>query len=194
METTPDLPIEHRDPRTLTPHPDNYRGHPDAQVEAIARNISDLGMYRPVVVTTEGVVLAGHGVTLAAAKLDLETIPVYVFEGTEAAAKRLMVADNELSRGAEDSEETLAALLGEIAESYGDLRGTGWSEDALAELVAEIEEGGYTPNITPEVKLIEYTDDEIEHAADGLKEKMRDGQQLKEVVCPYCSKEFYLDE
>lgn len=175
MEPAPDLPIEHRDPRTLTPHPENYRSHPDAQVEAIAQNISDLGMYSPVVIDTQDRILAGHGVTLGCISLQLETIPVYVFEGTEAAAKRLMVADNELSRGAEDSEEALAALLGEVAESYGDLRGTGWSKDALEELVAEIDAGDdFDPDA---VEFPEY-DENI------------DTSGIRYATCPECGHEF----
>jgi len=164
METTPDLPIEHRDPRTLTPHPRNPRGHPQAQVDDIARNITDLGIYGPIVVQPDGTILKGHGMTLAAISLGLETVPVVLFNGTDAQAIRLMVADNELSRGAEDSEETLAALLGEIAESYGDLRGTGWSEDALAELVAEIEDAEHEEVEIPE-EFPEYDPEgmEFEH-------------------------------
>jgi len=102
--------------------------------------------------------------TLAAISLGLETVPVVLFNGTDAQALRLMVADNELSRGAEDSEETLAALLGEIAESYGDLRGTGWSEDALAELVAEIEDAEHEEVEIPE-EFPEYDPEgmEFEH-------------------------------
>lgn len=141
LELTPDLPdtldasdytVEQRDPRSLQPHPQNYRRHPEEQVAEIARNIRDLGLYRPVIIREDGTILAGHGITLACIELGMATIPVYVFGGSEAQARRLLVADNELPRLAEDDDRALAELLKEVSQDYGDLRGTGWDEEKLA--------------------------------------------------------------
>lgn len=132
------------DPRTLKPNPENYRAHPQEQIAEIAASLRAFGQYRNVVARPDGTILAGHGVVEAAIAEGRETIAVFVFDGTDAEARRLMVADNELSRGAEDDERALHALLNEINRDFGDLAGTGWSdaehEARLAELAAELQE------------------------------------------------------
>lgn len=137
----PPLIIEYRDPRELAANPANYRHHPPEQISEIKRSLQDLGQYRNVVCRPDGTLLAGHGVVQAAIDLGWEQIAVHVFAGSEAKARRLMVADNELARGAEDDERALHALLNEIDRDFGDLAGTGWSdaehEARLAELAAE---------------------------------------------------------
>ena len=137
----PPLTIEFRDPRTLQANEANYRHHPREQIADIQRSLRDLGQYRNVVVREDGVLLAGHGVVQAACEMGWTEIAVHVFRGTEAQARLLMVVDNEVSRGAEDDERALHALLNEINRDFGDLQGTGWTdaehEARLAELAAE---------------------------------------------------------
>lgn len=88
------------DPRTLKPNPENYRGHPQEQIAEIATSLRDLGQFKNVVVRPDGTILAGHGVVQAAIDLGWEQIAVHVFTGTDAEARRLMVADNEHIRDA----------------------------------------------------------------------------------------------
>lgn len=107
------------DPRTLKPNPENYRAHPPAQVADIGASLRAFGQYRNVVARPDGTILAGHGVVAAAIAEGRETIAVFEFEGTDAEARRLMVADNELSRGAEDDDRALAELLSSIATDFG---------------------------------------------------------------------------
>ena len=129
------------DPRTLKPNPENYRGHPQEQIAEIATSLRDLGQFKNVVVRPDGTILAGHGVVQAAIAEGVPVVWGFIFEGTDAEARRLMVADNELSRGAEDDDRALAELLSSIATDFGDLAGTGWSdaeyEAVLAQLAAE---------------------------------------------------------
>lgn len=164
--------IEYRDPTTLTPHPQNYRAHPPEQVAEICKSIRASGQYKNVVVNTEGQILAGHGIVQACIEMGLSEVAVHVFDGTEAEQRRLMVADNELSRMAEDDERSLMSLLREIGEDFGDLRGTGWDEqemqDRLNELAAEDFEGK-VPDEFPE-----YNPEEMEF----------------EHVCPKCGYEW----
>ena len=47
---------------SLRPHPHNYRRHPEEQVEAIAASLKQFGQYRPIVVSSDGYILAGEGV------------------------------------------------------------------------------------------------------------------------------------
>jgi hypothetical protein len=115
----------------LQAHPQNYRAHPPEQVSAIKASLTRLGQFRAVVVNTEDTILAGHGVVQAAQELGWTEITVHVFEGDEAEQRLVMVADNELSRKAEDDDQLLMELLREL----DDLSGTGWTRDEVDAMV-----------------------------------------------------------
>jgi hypothetical protein len=124
---------------SIKPHPRNYRGHPDAQVQAIRHSLDQFGQYRPVVVSSDGVILAGHGVWLARKAQGEKTIDEVRmdFPADDQRAEKLMVADNELARGAEDDQAQLAALLADIQRTDG-LDGTGWDDGALDALIGNM--------------------------------------------------------
>jgi hypothetical protein len=125
----------------LTANPENYRSHPDAQLEHLQQSLREFGWYKNVVVTPQGVVLAGHGIIAAAKAEGLAAVPVHVFRGTEAEARKLMVADNEASRLAEDDGEQLSQLLAAIAaDSESGLVGTGHDDASLAALLETLAE------------------------------------------------------
>jgi ParB-like chromosome segregation protein Spo0J len=119
------------------PNPENAREHPPAQVADIGTSLEEFSQYRNVVARQDGTLLAGHGVVQAALAVGMKELAVHVFEGTDEQARKLMVADNGLSRMAVDDQAALAALLEQIAADSG-LAGTGFDEDALAKLVAEM--------------------------------------------------------
>lgn len=123
---------------SLQANPDNYRHHPERQVEQLRISLREHGQYKNVVITPEGVILAGHGVVQAAAELDWQTIAVHVFDGTEEQQRKLMVADNELSRMAVDDDAQLSQLLSAIQAETG-LEGTGFDDEGLAALLAEVD-------------------------------------------------------
>ena len=56
----------------LTPHPQNYRDHPQDQIAHIVRSIEEHGFYRNVVVAKDNTILAGHGVVQAAQQLGMK--------------------------------------------------------------------------------------------------------------------------
>lgn len=148
METV-NLPISE-----LTANPKNYRAHPSAQVDALRASLRANGVYRNVVASSDKVLLAGHGVVEAAKAEGLTELPVVIlpFAHTDPRAERVLVADNELQRGAEDDETALAALLADLQRTTG-LEGTGWDDGALDTLIAglQAEEFGKTPlDYTPQ--------------------------------------------
>ena len=121
---------------SLQPHPRNYREHPDDQLEHIIESIKEYGFYRNVVVSSDNVILAGHGVVQAATKMGLEDVPVVRVESgsTEPKALKLLAADNTVSHLAEDNDRVLTELLKELSED-DDLLGTGYDDQMLAALV-----------------------------------------------------------
>ncbi len=128
----------------LTANPDNYRAHPEAQVAHLQQSLRELGVFKNVVARPDGTLLAGHGVLAAAVAEGLKTLPVFVFDGDDAAARKLMVTDNEVSRLAEDDDGQLTQLL-ESIQAEGDLLGTG-HEDTDLSLLLDLTDEEFVPD------------------------------------------------
>jgi hypothetical protein len=126
------------DPRTLTPHPRNYRRHPMSQLRHIIDSIESHGFYRNVVVAKDLTILAGHGVTEAAIEMGLAKIPVIKMdiEPDDLRAIKLLTGDNEISNLSEVNDRLLTELLKEVmGEQELGLTGTGYDADQLASLL-----------------------------------------------------------
>ena len=63
------------------PYARNARKISDAAVAKVAASIKEFGFRQPIVVDTEGVIVAGHTRLLAARKLGLTEVPVHVATG-----------------------------------------------------------------------------------------------------------------
>lgn len=122
----------------LKPHPRNYQKHPEEQLAHIEASIREHGFYRNVVVARDNTILAGHGVTEAAIRMGLETIPVIRLDidPNSPAAIKVMVSDNEINNLAEVNDRELTELLRTLVnDNEIDLLGTGFNEEQLAALV-----------------------------------------------------------
>ena len=133
-EGTTDFQLETWPLDKLTANPENYRAHPPEQLAHIKHSLGKLGQFKNVVATPEGLLLAGHGVVEAARELGWETLAVHVFDGTKAEQRLLMIADNEISRRADDDDRALTELLKELNTDIG-LEGTGYDEQILSALL-----------------------------------------------------------
>jgi len=89
-----------------------------------------------VVIAKEGTILAGHGVVEASRRVGLTEIPVIRLnvDPDSVGAKKVLTGDNYLSHFAEDDDRALTEMLKEIND-MGDLEGTGFDEQMLANLV-----------------------------------------------------------
>ena len=119
----------------LKPHPKNYKHHPDDQLKHIINSIEVNGIYRNIVISKDGYILAGHGVVQALNKMEVKEVPVYRLEilHTEAQALKIVIGDNEIGHLAETDNRMLTNLLKEINDEE-DLLGTGFDEMMLANL------------------------------------------------------------
>jgi hypothetical protein len=129
------IPEEMVQVSSLKPHPENYRSHPAGQLAHIEESLKQHGVYRNVVVARDGTLLAGHGVIEAARKLGLKTIAVKRLNiaPDSPQALKILAADNELGRFAEDNDRALSEILKRIAkEDPLGLLGTGYDEKQLA--------------------------------------------------------------
>ncbi len=116
----------------LIPNARNARTHSEAQVDQIAASIREWGWTTPVLVSEEGMIIAGHGRVRAARKLGLSEVPVMQAIGwTKAQIQAYALADNRLALDA------------------------GWDEAMVALEIAELQEGGF------DIELIGFTGSEI---------------------------------
>jgi len=130
------LTVQTRAIADLRPHPLNYRRHGPEQLEVLRRSLRDHGLQKPVVVTPDGTILAGHGLVEAAKAEGWTEIAVHVYDGPHPDA--FVVADNYSASLAVDDEQALADLLQRL-EADGELAASGYQEDDLAELLARLE-------------------------------------------------------
>lgn len=126
------VPVE-----ALVPYARNSRTHSEEQVAQIAASIAEFGFTNPILVGSDGVIVAGHARLQAARRLGLATVPVIRLEHlTRAQRRALVIADNRLAELAGWDAEMLAIELDELRDEDFDLALTGFDERALDELLS----------------------------------------------------------
>jgi ParB-like chromosome segregation protein Spo0J len=81
--------VERRALAALMPYARNARTHSPEQVDQIAASIREWGWTMPILVDEAGLILAGHGRALGAAKLGIGEVPIIVARGWSGAEARL---------------------------------------------------------------------------------------------------------
>jgi ParB-like chromosome segregation protein Spo0J len=122
----------------LQPHPRNYRRHPEHQLAILRESLRVHGQQKPVVITPDGTILAGHGLVEAAKAEGWTEIAVHIYDGPYPEA--FLAIDNRASDLAEDDEAALAQLLKDL-DAQEQLPAAGWDEEELAELLERTQEG-----------------------------------------------------
>jgi len=136
---TPNLQIEYRAIEALLPYARNPRTHSPAQIAKIAASIVEFGWTQPILVDGDNGIIAGHGRLAAARKLELTEVPVIELRHLSPAQKRAyVIADNRLALDAGWDDELLALELSELSEAGYDLLLTGFEDDELAQMLADI--------------------------------------------------------
>lgn len=143
----------------VSEHPDNPR---QGRVEDIAASIAANGLYKPLVVQkSTGHILSGNHTYRALTEAGAELVPVIYVDVNDDQAKRILLADNRTSELGTFDEVMLAELLTEMSEG-GDLLGTGYTEEDLADLMVSMEPEPVKPQHTDSGK------EAADYNADGL--------------------------
>lgn len=127
----------------LDPLPGNPRR---GDVDAVARSYAVFGQRKPIVarrVGDRGVVIAGNHQLAAARQLGWSEIAVVWTDDDEETAAAFALADNRTADLGGYDDGALAAMLSSVEDAEL-LAATGWSEDAIAELLA-----GMEPQVLP---------------------------------------------
>ncbi|MBX9367093.1 ParB/RepB/Spo0J family partition protein, partial [Streptomyces sp. WAC04114] len=119
----------------LEPHPDNpHRG----DVDVIAKSIGKNGFYGTVMVQQSRMrIIAGEHRWRGAKAQGLEQVPALVIDVDDDTATRIMLADNRTAEFGGYDDQVLTELL----RGIDDLDGTGWSDDDLNDLLADLDSG-----------------------------------------------------
>jgi len=130
------MELETRAIASLTPHPENYQRHPQAQIETLRRVLRLHGLQKPVVIQPDGTILAGHGIVEAAKAEGWDSIACHVYDGPNPRA--FLIADNRTAQLAEPDLESLLATL-RLEDAAGALAATAYDDAALSALIAGLE-------------------------------------------------------
>jgi ParB-like chromosome segregation protein Spo0J len=145
--------IEYIETGKLIPYARNSRTHSDDQVQQIMGSIKEFGFTNPVLVDGDGVIIAGHGRTMAAQRLGMKEVPcLRLSHLTEAQKRAYIIADNKLALNAGWDDEMLSVELRNLRDEDFDLSLTGFDDAELAALLADAVADGLTDeDAVPEV-------------------------------------------
>jgi len=135
-ENAPKLKVVYRPTATLAPYAQNSNDHDDAQVQDIARSITEFGFTNPILIDEHGVVIAGHGRLKAAVVLGLEEVPCIVLAHLSSEQRRAyIIADNQLAKRSTWNMDVLLGELAALSDANYDLTLTGFDYNDLDNLL-----------------------------------------------------------
>jgi DNA modification methylase len=140
----------------LLPDPQNARKHDQRNLDAIKTSLDKFGQRKPIVITPEGVVLAGNGTLEAAKALGWTEIAVTVVpsEWDYATAKAYALADNRSAELAEWDTSVLASQLVELDAEGWDIGELGFDVPEPTEPIVEDDTPlTFDENVEPVTKL-----------------------------------------
>ena len=132
----------------LIPH---YMNPRNGDVDAIVESIRVHGVYKPVIIANDMVILAGHHVYFAAGELGLRELDVVIrpYDSKDPRALKLLAGDNRLSDLGRYDDAQLLVLLRAIEAGEGGLVGSGYEIEDVQALHDVIVAQGEMP-IAPE--------------------------------------------
>lgn len=116
----------------LIPYINNARTHSEEQIKQIISSIQEFGFTNPILIDEQGGVVAGHARLMAAERLKIQMVPVYILKGlTSVQKKAYVLADNQLALNAGWNEDLLALEVEFLEEAEFDIDVLGFDEDFL---------------------------------------------------------------
>ena len=133
------LSIQYMPVTALKPYERNARTHNRHQRRAIARSIEKYGFLNPVLIDSNGRIIAGHGRVEAAKMLGLDEVPTVLIEHlTQGQIRAYIIADNRLGELAGWDKAILAIELQHlITVEEIDILDTGFEIAEVDQIIAE---------------------------------------------------------
>lgn len=127
---------------SLLPHPANARAHSKRNIDAVAASLKRFGQRSPLIVSPDGVVLAGNARMEAMRLLGWTHAAVVRFSGKEQDALAFSLADNRTAELADwDARALYDALL--TADDPGAL---GWSDEEMRRIFDAFDDSPLDPS------------------------------------------------
>lgn len=121
----------------VIPYDTNPRVCPEKAVAKVAESLRTYGWRQPIVVDTEGVIIAGHTRRKAAELLGLKTVPVHVAHDMDPDDVRAYrIADNRVAEETSWDKDLLAFEVAALNDADFDLSGLGFEDDEVARLLS----------------------------------------------------------
>jgi site-specific DNA-methyltransferase (adenine-specific) len=113
------MKIETLQIKDLTPDPQNARQHDEKNLKAIQGSLKQFGQRKPIVITEQGVIVAGNGTVEAAKRLGWLEIQAVQVPGdwTPEQTKAFALADNRTAELANWEKDILATQLLDLEEA-----------------------------------------------------------------------------
>ena len=137
-----------------TPYSRNARKISPKAISKVAASLREFGFRQPIVVDSQGIIIAGHTRLLAAKQLGLSEVPVHVAENlSPAQVKAYRLMDNRSHEEADWDSELLGSELTELKGLDFDLGLTGFDSNELDSLLLDPELDEQA-NAVPEVPAV----------------------------------------
>lgn len=117
----------------LKQYPSNPR---IGSIDLIAQSLEEHGQYRPLIVNSDNVILAGNHTYLAMKKLKWKKAQVHYVEVDDEQARKIVLVDNRLNDVAGYNREIFMSLIEDLQDA-GELEGTGFTPDDIDSIMAE---------------------------------------------------------
>ena len=183
-------------------HPNNPKVHNDNQIRLIEKSIKKFGYTNPVILSADGIILAGHARVKAAIQMGQDTIPCIRTKLTGKEADAYLIADNRLTELAQYDRDILDELLGGLPDDLVEL--TGFEVNAIdsyldsnesnsAEVILEnTEETAYSPNLKPAFSNPQVSNEDLEQARENIEHVTDKNVKQINAFCPNCGHEFMI--
>ena len=140
--------IVYKKVKDLIPYANNSRTHSDNQINQVASSIKEFSFTNPVLIDEDGGIIAGHGRTLAAQKLNLEEVPCIILEGlTDAQKKAYVIADNKLALNSGWDFEVLRLEVETLKDLDFDIGLLGFDDVELGDLLFDSDSEADFPSL-----------------------------------------------
>ena len=141
---------------SLTPDPLNARKHNRRNIDAIKASLSKFGQRKPIVVTNDGIVIAGNGTLEAATSLGWKEISIARApeEWDEKTVRAYALADNQTGALAEWDDDVLNTALEDLTSEGWDIAELGFdlNIDVTEPLNGDLDDVPEAP-VTPKTQL-----------------------------------------
>jgi ParB-like chromosome segregation protein Spo0J len=174
------MKIETLQIKDLTPDPNHARQHDDKNLKAIQGSLKQFGQRKPIVITEDGVIVAGNGTVEAAKRLGWLEIQAVTVPGdwTPNQIKAFALADNRTAELASWNMEVLDEQLWELEQEELDVTVLGFE----SRVVAEVEDPFTLLKDDPRKDATQITFTVTLEQAEVIKEKLKRAKQSPRLI------------